>query len=211
MINAITGDLVYIQGQKAILASNGIEFIIMISSQTASHLSQLQGAERKNVRILTYLQHRDDAMTLFGFSDENERELFIQLIGVSGIGPKQALKILSGVMVNDFLKALDENDIDFLSKIPGLGKKTSQKIILALRDKLVITQEIPEGKNGPLYSTKGSQYEDLIVALSQMGYDKKKVQNVIEELVRNRSEILKKKNNHEAEEYLFRQAILLLG
>ncbi|MDD4082079.1 MAG: Holliday junction branch migration protein RuvA [Sphaerochaetaceae bacterium] len=211
MINAITGDLVYIQGQKAILASNGIEFIIIISSQTASHLSQLQGAERKNVRILTYLQHREDAMTLFGFCDENERELFLQLIGVSGIGPKQALKILSGVMVNDFLKALDDNDIDFLSKIPGLGKKTSQKIILALRDKLVITQESQEGKSGALYSTKGSQYEDLIVALSQMGYDKKKVQNIIEELVKNKKDILKDKNNHESEEYLFRQAILLLG
>jgi len=208
MINAITGELVYVQGQKAIISANNIEFIIIVSSQSASRLSQLEGAERSNVRVLTYLQHREDAMTLYGFVDEGERELFLQLIGVSGIGPKQALKILSGVRVDDFLKALDDNDLSFLSKIPGLGKKTSQKIILALRDKLVLTPDKEVGVN-TVYSATG--YEDLILALSQMGYDKKKVQKVIEKLVNDNADKLKNKNSHEVEEYLFRQAILLLG
>jgi hypothetical protein len=76
---------------------------------------------RRQVRILTWLQHREDGMTLYGFTDEDERMLFLELNKVSGIGPRQALKILSAVQVRAFVKALDDNDVDYLSSIPASG------------------------------------------------------------------------------------------
>ena len=139
MINAIIGQLVCVNAQSAVILGGSIEYELVISSQTATRLSNLQGADRSNVRLLAWLQHREDGMTLFGFSDEDERRLFLELIKVNGIGPRQAMKILSGVRVRDFIAALDQSDVNFLSKIPGLGAKTSQKIILALRDTLVFT------------------------------------------------------------------------
>ncbi|MBR5669398.1 MAG: Holliday junction branch migration protein RuvA, partial [Spirochaetales bacterium] len=111
MINAIIGQLVCVNAQSAIILGGSVEYELIISSQTARRLSSLQGAERTNVRLLAWLQHREDGMTLFGFSDEDERRLFLELIKVSGSGPKQAMKILSGVRVKDFIYALDQSDV----------------------------------------------------------------------------------------------------
>lgn len=85
MINAVIGQLVYASAQTAIILGGSVEFELVISSQTATKLSNLQGSERNNVRILTWLQHREDGMTLFGFLDEEERRLFLELIKVNGI------------------------------------------------------------------------------------------------------------------------------
>ena len=139
MIHAVIGEIVYVGAQAVVIRTvGGVEFQLVVSSQTASRLSQLQGDARRQVRLLSWLQHKEDSMTLFGFTDEEERLLFAQLIKVNGIGPKQAMKILSAVQVRAFIRALDESDIGYLSKIPGLGQKTSQKLILALRNTIVL-------------------------------------------------------------------------
>lgn len=205
MINAIIGKVVFINGQNLVLRTGGVEYSITVSSQTGYKISMLDDASRSELRILTHLQHREDEMCLFGFSSEDERALFWELIKVSGIGPKQAMKILSGASVTDFISALDGNDIKFLSRIPGLGLKTAQKIVLALKDKLVGLDQ----KTNTAMAQKGEakRYEDLIVALTEMGYDRKKVVQTISELEKQNAEVLAKKSLHEQEEYLFRLTI----
>ena len=209
MINAIIGQLVYAGAQTAIILGGSVEFELVVSSQTATKLSNLQGSERNNVRVLTWLQHKDDGMTLFGFLEEEERRLFLELIKVNGIGPKQAMKILSGVRVKDFIRALDQSDLSFLSKIPGLGAKTSQKIILALRDTLVFTEEASKPQN--VVTGNSKKYQDIIDALVEMGYDKKKVLDTVAKLLADNAEFVSSHEQSAVEEWLFRKAIVALS
>ncbi len=212
MINAVIGDIVYVSAQELVLRCGHLEYSLIISSQTASRLSQLQGDQRKNLRMLTWLQHREDSMTLFGFSDEQERIVFTQLQTVPGIGPKQAMKILSGVSVNNLIKALDDGDVKTLSRIPGIGSKTGQKLILALRNVLVLEDDASEPGSSP--RRKGDvdkRWAELAEALVEMGYDKRKVSETLAKLVEEHALLLEPMEQHEAEETLFRYAIVALG
>ena len=123
MINAVYGEIKSITSTNVIIKSGSLEFDLLVASSTASKLNNL--TDKKDVRIVTYLQHREDAMTLFGFFDEVERDFFLQLQNVSGIGAKGALKIMSGVKFKDFVIMLDNSDVASLSKLPGIGKKTA--------------------------------------------------------------------------------------
>ncbi len=209
MINAIIGQLVCVNAQTAVLLGGSVEYELIISSQTATKLSNLQGSDRSNVRLLAWLQHKEDGMVLFGFSDEEERRLFLELIKVNGIGPKQAMKILSGVRVRDFINALDQSDVNFLSKIPGLGSKTSQKIILALRDTLVFTSDDAKPQNVATGNSK--KYQDVIDALVEMGYDKKKVLETIAKLLKDNEQFVASHNQSAVEEWLFRSSVVGLS
>lgn len=211
MIHAVIGEVIHVGANEVVLrTSGGIEYALIISSQTASRLSQLHGDAKRQVRLLAWLQHREDSMTLYGFTDEEERLLFLELIKVNGIGPRQAMKILSGVQVKAFLQALDANDLQFLATIPGVGPKTSQKIVLALRDTVVL--DIPsktsrEGSSGALER----RYDDLVAALSDMGYDKRQVVSELAKLLEENKDLLAGKSLHDSEEFLFRNAIIRLG
>ncbi len=209
MINAIVGQLVCVNPQSVTIFGGSIEFELIISSQTSAKLSALQGSDRAHVRLLSYLQHKEDSMVLFGFLDEEERRLFLELIKVNGIGPKQAMKILSGVSVKDFIQALDSSDVNFLKNIPGLGAKTSQKIILALRDTLVFTSD--SSKPERVVSGESKKYEDVIEALVEMGYDKKKVLETVGSLLKEKEAELSGKSQSETEEWLFRSSIVRLS
>lgn len=209
MINAIVGQLVCVNAQSVTVLAGNIEFELIISSQTSARLSALQGSERNNVRILSYLQHKEDSMVLFGFLDEDERRLFLELIKVNGIGPRQAMKILSGVRVQDFIMALDTSDVNFLKRIPGLGAKTSQKIILALRDTLVFTTD--SAKPERVISGESRKYQDVTDALVEMGYEKKKVLDTVGNLLKDNENVLAVKSQSETEEWLFRSAIVRLS
>ncbi len=128
MIYSIIGEVTHVFTSTVVIrTSSGVEYEILISSQTASKLSALNKEAKREVRILTHLQHRDDSMTLFGFSDEAEKSVFLELIKVNGIGAKQALKILSGVQIKAFIQALDNNDLAYISSIPGIGPKLVKK------------------------------------------------------------------------------------
>jgi Holliday junction DNA helicase RuvA len=208
MIYSIIGEVTHVFTSTVVIrTSSGVEYEILISSQTASKLSALNKEAKREVRILTHLQHRDDSMTLFGFSDEAEKSVFLELIKVNGIGAKQALKILSGVQIKAFIQALDNNDLAYISSIPGIGPKTSQKIILALRDTIIIDQVSPKQSS----SGVDSIYSDLVVSLCDMGYDKKQVVSTIQTLLNTHKEVLSNKSLHESEEFLFKHAIIALG
>lgn len=211
MIHAVIGEVIHVGAQEVVLrTAGGIEYELIVSSQTASKLSQLHADARRQVRLLSWLQHREDSMTLYGFTDDEERMLFLELIKVNGIGPRQAMKILSGVQVRAFIRALDENDMTFLSTIPGVGPKTSQKIVLALRDTVVL--DMPKrGSNDNSVGNLDKRYEDLVVALADMGYDKRQVVSTLTKLLEENHEVIAGKSLHESEEFLFRNAIVRLG
>ena len=210
MINAIIGDIVQIDEGELILRAGYVEYTLSISGQTASKLSSLVGEQRTGLRILTTLVHREDSMTLFGFYDEDERIAFTQLQTVSGIGSKQALKILSGINVRNLAQALDDGNLKLLSSIPGIGPKTGQKMILALRNVLVLEEDKPQDAAQRGY-TKKSQWSDIINALVDMGYDRRKVEETVETQAQKISEELASLNQHDAEQVLFRLSIKMLG
>lgn len=210
MINALIGDIITIDEGVLYLRCGHIEYTLSISSQTASKLSNLSLEERKGVRIMTVLIHREDSMSLFGFSDAEEREAFLQLQTVSGIGAKQALKILSGINVRNLAEALDSGNLKLLSAIPGIGPKTGQKMILALRNVLILDEDKKNNASGTK-KHKQHPYNDIINALVDMGYDRRLVEETVDKVSENQTAQLETMSHHDAEEHLFRLSIKLLG
>jgi Holliday junction DNA helicase RuvA len=153
----------------------------------------------ETARIYLHLHHKEDIMQLYGFSESRERSLFLDLLKVAGIGPKQAVRMLSGTEVDLFIKQLDDNDVDALTRLPGLGKKTAQKIILALRGKLSFEEETMQPQAD----------SDIINALVDMGFDRKKAETAVRKAV----EEISPEGIPEAEKEkaVFRRAIILLS
>ena len=180
MINAIRGKIVQIdENSVVVLTTGGVEYFIEISQTSAAKFMSLSQEDRMNVRVLTVLQHREDSMSLFGFYDEKERFTFNELQTVPGIAAKGALKILGGITVDDLALALDRQDVKKLSKVPGLGAKTAQKLILQLRNVLVFNEEEKEDvKSG---GAVASRFRDFIASFTDMGYDRKAVIKAIED------------------------------
>ena len=132
MIYSVTGKPTIID-ENTVAISNGImAFEVVASTGTVYNLSR----KNENVTLLTYLYVREDEMRLFGFETQSEKALFLHLISVSGIGPKVAMSILSGMNAQTLAVAISSGNIKLLASIKGLGKKTAERIILELRDKL---------------------------------------------------------------------------
>lgn len=153
MISFLIGIIEEKQENMLVLNVNGVGYEINVSANTLSSLPM----EGEKVKILTYMAVREDGVYLFGFSSKEERELFFKLISVSGIGPKMAISILSGLSLSDLVMAIINQDHKLLSKIKGLGKKTAERICLELKDKLSIT-----GENIENASFGGDYNEDAV-------------------------------------------------
>lgn len=153
------------QGELVINAG-GVGYLLMCSTST---LSQAPAAGER-FRAYTYLSVREDAMDLFGFATREEREMFLKLCSVTGIGVRTALGILSAMPLRDLNVALLTGDAAALSRAPGIGKKTAQRMILELKDK-VTQQDIPKaGKDdGVVFAALGAEQEAL-AALQSLGY-----------------------------------------
>lgn len=132
MISFLRGIIEEKQENLLVLDVNGVGYEINISSNTLSSLPMAG----EMVKILTYMAVREDGVFLFGFASKEERDLFYKLISVSGIGPKMAISILSGLPLSDLTMAIIKQDHKILSKIKGLGKKTAERLCLELKDKL---------------------------------------------------------------------------
>ncbi len=197
MINAIRGELVTVTPNSCVLCANNVEYVMEVSSTTASRVSAL--SDKSNVRLLTVLTVRQDFIGLYGFFDESERNCFLQLQTVPGIGPKQSLKILSSISVENLILALDQKDIKTISKIPGIGPKTGQKLILQLRNVLVYEDE------GEKEQVKGQKNEfgELVESLQEMGFDKKQVVKVLDTIIKEKEKELKGMTHSQAESFLF--------
>ncbi|CEM62008.1 Holliday junction branch migration protein RuvA [Treponema phagedenis] len=200
MFNSINGVLTEKSSESICIETHGIEWSVAVSAKSLDSFGMV-GA---TVRVFTWLYHREDQMRLFGFPTREERALFLDLIKVDGIGPKQALRILSGITAENLETALEEGDVHLLQTIPGVGKKTAQKMVLALKGQLSNIHEI--GKSA---SIPQSEFEDIIQALVQMGYDRKAATEQVEAA----ASALRSKgaNPQENENELFRSAIVALS
>ncbi len=170
MINSICGTITQKGDGWICIENQGIEWQLVASSFTIAALPAMgnQG------RVYTWLYHKEDQMVLYGFIDPKERSLFMDLISVSGVGPKGALKILSAARPQQLLLYLEEENLDSLASLPGLGKKTAQKILLQLRGKLSPEEEL---------GTSGGPEGEWVESLSAMGFERKQVQRVLKGLL----------------------------
>jgi len=207
MINAIIGDIVSVKEQEVVLRAGYVEYSLIVSGQTAAKMSALQGSQKENVRLLSVLSHHEDSMLLYGFSDEWEREAFNQLQSVSGIGPKQALKILSGITVSNLAEALDKGDVKLLSNVPGVGAKTAQKMILQLRNKLVMDEEADKTTR----QRTSVPFKEVVTGLMDMGYDRRQVEEIVGRIADENKEKLEKLSLKDQETFIFQHAVRFLG
>lgn len=199
MIHALTGIVTGATPTAVILRSGSIHWQIEAS---AGSVRSLMGHRGEEVTVYTYLHSRDDGLTLFGFATEAERSLFFDLIKVDGIGPKQAIRILSGTNVESFLQNVEEGNIDALTHIRGLGRKTAQKILLSLQDRLV--QAGPSGAPGAK-----EPHSEILEALVEMGYDRRLARDALGRIAEELSRTRMPENEREQE--LFRRAIIELS
>jgi len=176
MFNSISGTITYKNTNSLFIENSGIEWDFFVPTLSLDFFGTL-GSETK---VYAWLYHREDAMRLFGFISVRERDLFIDLMKVDGIGPKQAIKILSSIPVKDLESALDAEDLGRLESAPGIGKKTAQKMILALKGKLTHIDDSPSRRP----SDKKGEHEDIVVALTNMGFDRKMAIGAVEDAVR---------------------------
>ena len=195
MYNSIYGTFSGRSASILYLLNNNIEWSIAASDNTIRQAASITD----EIRIFTYLHHREDTMALYGFINERERQVFLELIRVSGIGPKQALRMLSGIGIEELVTALDDGNTERLSMLPGIGKKTAAKIILALRGKLKLEQE----------NEVDDKFSDLIEALAGMGFDRKLAKKALKE-ISGRTEF-SSMDSDVPEKELFREAIVFLS
>ena len=198
MFNSITGILTGKGNASAFIDTYGIEWEIFVTRFTLEKLNL-----EEKVKLYTWLQHREDQMQLFGFYSIKERSMFLDLTKVDGIGPKQAMKILSSITPDNLEIALENGDIARLQAISGIGKKTAQKMTLALKGKLTITEDTP-------YSlTVKTDYEEIVIALVEMGYERKRCVEVVNKIALSMKE--KGKDPLKEESELFRLSIVELA
>jgi Holliday junction DNA helicase RuvA len=169
MIDYIAGKIVRKKPTVIIVEVNQIGYQLNISVQTYEKLP-LEGQEAK---IICYLHVREDILQLYGFATENERDVFLGLISVSGVGPKQAQTILSGIPIHELVLAISESNEERLTSISGVGKKTAQRLIVELKEKfksLGLISETTETREIKLDLTTLEQ--EAIMALVSLGYRK---------------------------------------
>src|SRR5208337_3236541 len=191
MFNSLTGEITFKGDERLCVQTGGVEWDLTASRRALDRLPPVGQV----ARICTHLVHRDDVMRLYGFCDQAERALFLDLLKVEGVGPRGALKMLSGVDREQFAQALDRDDLDALSAVPGVGRKTAQKIILTLKGKLT-----PLGEAQPR-----SAEDDIATALVGMGFDRKTAKAAVAAALRTPG--VRELKGEELERELFKQAL----
>lgn len=165
MIALVEGTVAERGGDRVVIMTGGVGYELLVSASTLGALP----STGKSARLLTHMHVRDDAMVLFGFSAVAERELFLLLIGVNGVGPKLALAILSVLSPEALRRAVLEGDSDAITIVPGVGKKVAARIALDLKEKLGGVIELPEA--GPIAEVRD--------ALTGMGLSTQEVQDAV--------------------------------
>ncbi|UJL44953.1 Holliday junction branch migration protein RuvA [Virgibacillus sp. NKC19-16] len=194
MIAYIKGNLTYIQEDSVVVDVHGIGYEIVCANPFV-----FQSSLNKEVQINTFHYVREDIQVLYGFKSEDEKQLFIKLISVSGIGPKGALAILGSVDVAGFISAIEREDDKFLTSFPGIGKKTARQIILDLKGKLTTMLAISGHMDADAGVDESNGAEGLVEAeeaLKALGYTEREIKTVIPELRKesttNTDEIIRK-------------------
>lgn len=163
MIGYLKGQLTFKQPPQLLLEVNGVGYEVEAPMSTFYDLPEVG----KAVALHTHLVVREDAHILFGFASLAERSLFRNLIKINGVGPRMALGILSGISVEGFTRCVNEGDTASLTRVPGVGKKTAERLIIEMRDKLTGDNAIPGVTAGP---ATASPREEALAALLALGY-----------------------------------------
>lgn len=168
MIGLLRGTLLLKQPPDLLLDVNGVGYEVQASMTTFYDLPELHA----EVTLYTHFVVREDAQLLYGFSSQTERELFRQLLKVNGVGPKMALAIVSGMSPPEFHQVIHTSDINRLSRIPGVGKKTAERLVIELRDRLPKSADTADVNSTPqpVALQASSASDEAINALLALGY-----------------------------------------
>jgi Holliday junction DNA helicase RuvA len=172
MIGSINGKLILKADKFVIIEANGIGYKINVSPDTVTKFINTKNSINDTVFVWTHLHVREDALDLYGFIEKEELDFFEMLISVSGIGPKGALTILGVASIETLKKAISSNDTSYLTKISGIGRKTAEKIIIELRDKV--------GKNDT--DTNMQNELDALEALKSLGYSQNEARDALKKI-----------------------------
>ena len=165
MIASLRGRLISKKPERVIVDVHGVGYSVHVPLTLLSELPD----ENAEIFLHIHTHVREDTLQLFGFNAEDEKRIFTTLIGISGIGPKTALNLLSTIPPEQFYSAINSEDVDVLCRAPGLGKKTAHRLILELREKLPSLKE-----------KKDALYDDTLSALVNLGYKKNIAQDALE-------------------------------
>ncbi len=176
MIERLHGILVERHPTFAVVECGGVGYGVQVSARTGERLP----AEGSEITLLSHLVVREDSMELFGFADAKEKELFLSMISVSGVGPKTAQRILSGISPEDFLAIIARGDKAALGKIKGVGKKTAEMFVLNLKDKAVALSAVSGSESPALLSASESE---ALQALHTLGVKDPAAQKAVEKAV----------------------------
>jgi len=196
MIAHLRGTLLAKHPNQAIVETAGVGYEVNISVPTFSGLPVV-GAE---VALHIHTHVREDVIALYGFLLPAEKVLFEKLMTVSGIGAKLAITILSGMAADEMAAAIRSNDLARLTKIPGIGKKTAERMVLELRDKLPPTSGVPM----PTPSTMSAMEEDVLSALVNLGYQRAAAEKALHNVIKNGAGKNEKSGSFDA---MFREAL----
>ena len=187
MIAHITGKLIQKQPNSVIVDVGGVGYELTVPLSTFYDL----GDTGADVSLRAYTYVREDALQLFGFRTEREKRLFLLMIGVSGIGPKLAITALSGMSAEELIHAIRSGNLAKLVGVPGIGKKTAERMLVELKDKVaqLASPEMEEQlKAGAVISAGAAMHDDLISALINLGYQKAAVEKAVASVIREKPE-----------------------
>ena len=177
MIGLLRGRLLDKRPNQVILDVGGVGYLVAVPLSTFAALSDLHA----EVTLLIHTHVREDALALYGFLSAREKHLFELFLGASGVGPSLALKILSGMNVEELIPAIRAGDLARLTKIPGVGRKTAERMVLELRDKL---ESVAVATEKPAPSSPASVEADVKSALLNLGYDERTADSALAEAKR---------------------------
>lgn len=187
MIGRLKGILLEKKAPDLLLDVNGVGYELLAPMSTFYHLPPAG----QGVVLFTHLAVREDAHQLFAFLEEQERALFRALIKVTGIGPKVALAILSGVPADEFVRLVQNNDVNALTKVPGIGKKTAERLVLDMRDRLAAWQSTPSQSQTLTQKVTGNSHlsEDAETALISLGYKPQDAAKMVMRVMKDKPDI----------------------
>jgi len=176
VIAFLRGRILDKQPNRIVVDVNGVGYDVSVPLSTFYGLAEIGG----EIALRVHTHVREDALLLFGFATRLEQDLFERLIGVSGIGPKVALAVLSGIEPPELIRAIERSDLARLTAIPGVGKKTSERIVLELKDRLPRVEPAAAGERAaPLL-----QRDDLLSALINLGYHRPLAEKAVEAAIK---------------------------
>lgn len=175
MIGYLKGVLLQKEPQELLLEVGGVGYRVLVPISTFCRLGD-QGAQ---AQLLIHTHVREDQFVLYGFATSAELRLFEKLIGVSGVGPKVALGVLSGIEADDLVHAIRANDVVRLTRVPGVGKKTAERLILELKDKIAAFHTGTPAPDAP-----SPKLNDLLSALANLGYSVAEADRAAAEVLR---------------------------